>query len=113
VSYGSDTLAALEALARSNGPLIVAVTVVILVWLGSIAVVGWLADRRNREGGNWATLAMFFGPFAILALLVLAKPAKGPALTPLWAQIERQKPGAGEGSTPESRAADTADRPRG
>jgi hypothetical protein len=92
VSYGSDTLAALDALARSNGPFIVAVTLVILVWLASIALTGWLAGRRNREGGNWSSLAMFLGPFALLALLLLRKPEKRPALTPLWDQLERREP---------------------
>jgi hypothetical protein len=90
VSYGSDTLGALDALARSNGPFIVTVTVIVLVWLASIGLTGWLAARRNREGGNWSSLAMFFGPFALVALLLLRKPAKGPALSPLWEQLERR-----------------------
>lgn len=90
MSYGSDTLGALDALARANGPFVVAVTIIVLVWLASIGLTGWLAGRRNREGGNWSSLAMFFGPFALLALLVLRKPDKGPALSPLWEQLERR-----------------------
>lgn len=94
MSYGSDTLDALDALARSHGPLIVAVTVAILVWLASIALTGWAANRRNRDGGNWATLAMFLGPAAFVVLIVMPKPKRGPALSPLWAKLESTEPAA-------------------
>jgi hypothetical protein len=108
VSYGSDTLATLEALARAHGPLIVAITVFLVAWFTIMGVTGWLAGRRNREGGIWSVAALFLGPLALIALLLLPKPAKGPALSPLWAQLEREEADRltdAPGAAPEARPA--------
>ena len=98
----------LDALAAANGPFIVAVTVFLIVWFSIMAVTGWLAGRRNRESGLWAAFAFFTGPLALLALLLLPRPEKEQALSPLWAQLEVQddlaakhdqpRPNLGEGS---------------
>ena len=78
----------LDALANANGPFITAVAVFLLVWFTIMAVTGWLAGRRNREGGLWAAIAFFFGPVALLALLLIGRSEKKPALSPLWQQLE-------------------------
>jgi hypothetical protein len=78
----------LEAMAAANGPLIVAVTVFLIVWFTIMAVTGWLAARRNREGGLWAAFAFFGGPLALIALLLLPRREHKPSLSPLWAQLE-------------------------
>jgi cytochrome bd-type quinol oxidase subunit 2 len=44
---------------------------VILAWLVIVGLTGWLASRKHRDDGLWATLALFFGPFALIAILVL------------------------------------------
>ena len=78
----------LDAQARINGPFITAVAVFLLVWFSIMAVTGWLAGRRNREGGLWAAIAFFLGPIALLALLLIGRSARKPALSPLWRQLE-------------------------
>ena len=55
-----------------------------------MAVTGWLAGRRNRESGLWAAFALLGGPIALLALLLLPRPERKPALSPLWEQLEVQ-----------------------
>ena len=80
----------LESAAAANGPLITAVTVFLIVWFTIMAVTGWLAGRRNREGGLWAAFALLGGPIALLALLLLPRRDKKPALSPLWEQLEVQ-----------------------
>lgn len=57
-------------------------------WFVLAGVTGWLAGRRNRDGGFWTVLSLCFGPFAIAALLVLPRRARRPALSPLWEQLE-------------------------
>jgi hypothetical protein len=47
---------------------------ILLVWFVIMAVTGWLARRRGRDGGLWAVVALFTGPFALAALLL--KPRK-------------------------------------
>ena len=72
-----------------NGPFITAVTVFLIVWFTIMAVTGWLAGRRNRESGLCAVLAFFSGPIALVVLLLMSKPDRRPALSPLWAELER------------------------
>ncbi|HET9853181.1 MAG TPA: hypothetical protein VFP56_11860 [Candidatus Limnocylindrales bacterium] len=86
----------LDAAARLNGPFITAVAVLLIVWFSIMALTGWLAGRRNREGGLWAAFALFFGPVALLTLLLMSRPDEKPAMSPLWAQLEEKesaKPG--------------------
>jgi len=78
----------LEAAAAANGPVIVAVTMFLIVWFTIMAVTGWLAGRRNREGGLWAAVAFFFGPFALLAVLLLPPRRQKQSLSPLWEKLE-------------------------
>ena len=80
----------LESTAAAQGPLITAVTVFLIVWFTIMGLTGWIAGRRNREGGLWAAMAFFLGPIALLAVLLLPRVAKEPALSPLWAQLEVQ-----------------------
>ena len=82
------TFGDLDAQAYINGPFITAVAVFLVVWFSIMAVTGWLAGRRNREGGLWAAIAFFLGPIALLALLVMGGSDKKPALSPLWQQLE-------------------------
>ena len=86
----STGLGDLDAAAAAMGPFIVAVTVFLIVWFTIMAVTGWLAGRRNRDGGLWAAFAFIGGPIALLALLLLPRREKKPALSPLWEQLEIQ-----------------------
>lgn len=81
----------LQGAAAANGPLITAVAIFLVVWFSIVAITGWLAGRRNREGGLWAAFALFFGPIALLALLLRAPNEKKPAMSPLWAQLEESE----------------------
>jgi hypothetical protein len=78
----------LDSAVAAQGPFIAAVTIFLIVWFSIVALTGWLAGRRNRESGLWAAFAIFFGPFALLALLLLPRRDKKPALSPLWEQLE-------------------------
>ena len=75
-----------------DGPFITAVAVFLVVWFSIMAVTGWLAGRRNRDGGLWAAMAFFFGPIALLALVLIGPSEKKPALSPLWQQLEDSDP---------------------
>lgn len=86
----------LEAAAAANGPLITAVTVFLIAWFTIMALTGWLAGRRNREGGLWAVFALFGGPIALLAVLLMKPKREKPALSPLWAQLEGPDRNAGD-----------------
>ena len=79
-----------DSLARTSGPIIVAVTVFLIVWFSIMAITGWLAGRRNREGGLWAAFAFFAGPIALIALLLMPRSERKPALSPLWAELEEK-----------------------
>ena len=65
-----DDLLAIAAIA---GP-------ILLLWFVTVALTGWLARRKDRDDGFWATLALFTGPIAMLAILLAprAKPRVGP-----------------------------------
>ena len=89
----------LEAAAYINGPFITAVTVFLIVWFTIMAVTGWLAARRNREGGLWAAFAFFFGPLALVTLLLMPRQDKKPALSPLWRQLDESEPAKRADST--------------
>jgi len=59
-----------------------AVFVFLVAWFVIAGFTGWLAARRHRDGGLWVVIAIFGGPLALLAVLLLpAKPAPadGPA----------------------------------
>jgi hypothetical protein len=51
---------------------------ILLVWFVNMAVTGWLARRRGRDGGLWAVIALFTGPFALAALLFKPRQAMRP-----------------------------------
>ena len=48
--------------------------------------------RRSSEprGRLWAAFAFFTGPIALIALLLLPRSEKKPALSPLWAELEEK-----------------------
>jgi hypothetical protein len=49
------------------------------LWLANVGLTGWLAGRRGRDDGLWAVLALFLGPLALVAVLVLqSKRARAP-----------------------------------
>jgi len=55
---------------------------VIIGWFMIMGLTGWLAERKGRDGGEWAVFAFFVGPIALLwVLLTPARPAPagGPA----------------------------------
>jgi hypothetical protein len=53
------------------------VATLLVVWFANMALTGWLAARKGREGGYWAVIALFIGPIALLAILL--KPRQDPA----------------------------------
>ena len=46
---------------------------ILLLYFANVALTGWLAGRRGRDDGLWAVFAMFSGPVALLALLLLPR----------------------------------------
>ncbi len=80
----------LDAMAAAQGPFIVAVIVFLIVWFTIMALTGWLAGRRNREGGLWAAVAFFAGPLALITLLLLPRREQQPSLSPLWEHLEQK-----------------------
>jgi hypothetical protein len=46
---------------------------ILLLWFVNMAITGWLAGRRGRDGGLWAVIAFFTGPFALLAVVILPR----------------------------------------
>ena len=44
---------------------------VMAVYAGSVVAARYLAARKRRRRSKWGTLAVFFGPLAVVALLVL------------------------------------------
>jgi hypothetical protein len=68
-------LGSLDDLTTGIVPLVASI---MFVWFVNIGVVGWLARRKGREDGVWAVLAIFFGPFALIAILLKAKQAPPP-----------------------------------
>jgi hypothetical protein len=43
---------------------------VVLGWFVNMALTGWLASRKGRDGGLWVVAAIFLGPIALLIVLV-------------------------------------------
>jgi len=52
------------------------VATLLVVWFANMALTGWLAARKGREGGYWAVIALFTGPIALIAILL--KPRQEP-----------------------------------
>ena len=50
----------------------------LILWLASASLVGFAADRRNRDGINWFIIATFISP-PLAALLVWALPRIEPS----------------------------------
>lgn len=65
-----------------NGELIAVAAAVIVLWIVNVAITGWLAGRKGRNDDLWAVRAIFFGPIALIAIL-LRPPKVGPPDTEL------------------------------
>ncbi|HET9681450.1 MAG TPA: hypothetical protein VFP19_05365, partial [Candidatus Limnocylindrales bacterium] len=63
-----------ESEAAAYGPIFAVIFGFIVGWIILAALTGWLAGRKNRDGGMWVVLGFFTGPFALIAIC-LAKPA--------------------------------------
>jgi hypothetical protein len=70
---------------------LVAVGKILLLWFVNMALTGWLAVRKGRDGGLWAVIAFFTGPIALIALLL--KPKKDPIPEAEAARLELASPG--------------------
>jgi hypothetical protein len=51
---------------------------ILVIWFAIMGVTGWQAGRRGRDGGTWAVIAFFTGPFALIALLLLPRQVPPP-----------------------------------
>ena len=60
--------------ASTLGPILAVLFGFIVAWIAIGAITGWLAGRKNRDGGLWVVLAFFTGPIALLAVWLM-KPA--------------------------------------
>ncbi len=65
-----------------NGELIAWAGGLIVLWILNVALTGWLAGRKGRNDDVWAVRAIFFGPVALIAILV-RPPKVGPPDTDL------------------------------
>ena len=63
-----------------TGEIVATVSTFLFIWFVIMALTGWVAGRKGREDGLWTVLAIFFGPFALAAILLKApKPRKSEA----------------------------------
>lgn len=46
---------------------------VILVWLASAVLCGYVADQKGRNAAGWAAAGFLFGIFAVIAIAVVPK----------------------------------------
>ena len=72
-------------------------------WFACMALTGWLAGRRGRADGLWTVLAIFSGPIALLAVLLLPRLERSPdpesfaglpvvTTAPEWPQLDPPSP---------------------
>ena len=54
----------------------------LVVWFTNMALTGWLASRRGRDGGPWAVGAFFVGPVALVSVLALPRKPRAPENEP-------------------------------
>ncbi len=57
--------------ASTWGPMLAVAAGFIVVWCAMAGLTGWLAGRKNREGGLWVLLGLLTGPIALLAICLL------------------------------------------
>jgi len=53
------------------------ITTIVLAWLIVTGLTGWLAGRRNWDGGLWTLLGLLAGPVALLVVLLAPKRFSG------------------------------------
>ena len=49
--------------------------VIALLWFTNMAFSGWVAGLKGRDSGLWTIVALFIGPVALIAVLLLPKGA--------------------------------------
>ena len=64
------------ALDEVTGEIVATVSAFLIIWFANMALTGWLAGRRGREDGLWTVIALFFGPLALIAILLKAPKAR-------------------------------------
>lgn len=66
------------------------VAVILFLWFVNMALTGWLAVRKGRDGGFWAVIALFIGPIALISILL--KPRQDPLPESEAARLEATAP---------------------
>lgn len=55
------------------------IAALLVAWFATMALTGWLAGRRGWDDGLWTVLAVFIGPLALLAVLLVPRRPRLPA----------------------------------
>jgi hypothetical protein len=50
----------------------------LLGWVVNMALTGWLASRKGRDGGLWVLAALFLGPIALLVVFLAPRKPENP-----------------------------------
>lgn len=57
-------------------PLMLSVGLFLLLWFVNVALTGKIASRKGRDDGAWAVAALFIGPIALIAVVLLPRNTK-------------------------------------
>jgi hypothetical protein len=78
--WGNGAAGAMSPMLMAFIPIIASI---VLGWFVNMALTGWLASRKGRDGGLWVVAAIFLGPIALAIVLLAPRrppPVGGPAV---------------------------------
>lgn len=79
-----------------TGPILIG-ALILLAWFVMVGITGWLASIKGRDDGVWATVALFTGPIALIAILLLPRKIKDTSEPPPPVPSNDARGGWGEG----------------